>query len=229
MCGVIGAVIPDCSYDDLALLRKLFLESSIRGLHATGVAYVKRGQVLYFREAIPANQFLEKYDLSDCIDQNGTLHLIGHCRYSTSDLEFNQPMVSPDLALVHNGVVTQDPRNNWETMFDLVTLGGNDSELLLRGLVDKGKSPLELFPDASLAVVELHRDKTLRFYRNGLRPLYFANLPNSLGCVVASTADILHRSGVDDVLPTTQNVCYTFEQEELTYTVYGTNKRDLQP
>ena len=46
----------------------------------------------------------------------------------------------------------------------------NDSELIYHS-----DEPLTEFPDASMAVAELHSNGTLRWYRNGKRPLYMAD------------------------------------------------------
>jgi hypothetical protein len=45
-----------------------------------------------------------------------------------------------------------------------------------------------------MGVVELYKDKKMRFYRNGKRPLYLSCIPN--GCIITSTADIANRANV---------------------------------
>ena len=195
MCAIIGAYIEKPSSLDLIMLAVVFRESSIRGLHATGVSWVLDGEVKTRIDAKPATQFLESFDLNNCINEDGNLYLIGHCRYSTSDLEFNQPLWNESISIVHNGVITQEMPENWESLYGYKCKTRNDSELILHTLEAK-KSPLQEFSNASMAVVELYKEKKLRFYRNGKRPIYFTSLPN--GGIITSTKDIAIRANLND-------------------------------
>jgi hypothetical protein len=47
-----------------------------------------------------------------------------------------------------------------------------------------------------MAVIELYKEKKLRFYRNGKRPIYFTSLPN--GGIITSTKDIAERAGLNN-------------------------------
>lgn len=191
MCAIIGAYIENPSSRDLIMLADVFRESSIRGLHATGVSWVRDGEVKTRIEAKPATQFLESLDLNNCVNEDGNLYLIGHCRYSTSDLEFNQPLWNENISIVHNGVITQEMPENWERLYGYKCKTRNDSELILHTLEAK-KSPLLEFQNASMAVIELYKEKKLRFYRNGKRPIYFTSLLN--GGIITSTKDIAIRA-----------------------------------
>jgi glutamine phosphoribosylpyrophosphate amidotransferase len=204
MCAIIGAYIENPSSRDLIMLADVFRESSIRGLHATGVSWVRDGEVKTRIDAKPATQFLESLDLSDCINEDGNLYLIGHCRYSTSDLEFNQPLWNENISIVHNGVITQEMPENWERLYGYKCKTRNDSELILHTLEAK-KSPLVEFSNASMAVVELYKEKKLRFYRNGKRPIYFTSLPN--GGIITSTKDIATRADLKTSIDIGMN-CY---------------------
>ena len=79
----------------------------------------------------------------------------------------------------------------WKDLYGYDCKTRNDSELILHTL-KANKSPLEEFPNSSMAVVELYKEKKLRFYRNGKRPIYFTSLPN--GGIITSTKDIAIRS-----------------------------------
>lgn len=182
MCAIIG--IQSRSFD-LSLLERLLIESSVRGLHATGVAFqTDDGTIQVLKEPIGAEDFLRKYPASTFLRGDGSLNLIAHCRYSTSDLEWNQPFLRADgsLALVHNGVVSQAEPEQW----GVKTESRNDSELLLHF-----DQPLKQFPEASIAACTLSADGILSAFRNGKRPAYYAEVEG--GVVVASTSDILHR------------------------------------
>lgn len=197
MCAVIGAIIKDPSWEDLETLEKVFLESSIRGLHATGISCVKNNTIVTKILPVPALEFFSKVELCDFINEDGNLYLIGHCRYSTSDIEYNQPIFNETKSIVHNGVITQEPPECWNQLFSINCDGKNDSELLLHT-----KDPLTTWKDSSLSVCELYSDKVLKFYSNDKRPLWFTKTEKSV--IVVSTLDIGKRSGLDnleDVIP----------------------------
>ena len=97
MCAVIGAYLKKPSSKDLANLAKVFYESQIRGLHATGVSYIQDGEIKTVIDSKPAEEFLKLLNFKDCINEDGNLYLIGHCRYSTSDLKYNQPLYIMEL------------------------------------------------------------------------------------------------------------------------------------
>ena len=194
MCAVIGARLNSPSSSDLELVRNVFLESRIRGLHATGLSYVKNGKVATLIEATPAPDFSPLSKMEQLLNEDGNLYLIGHCRYSTSDLRFNQPIqTSDDLSIVHNGVVTQELPENWEKLYGYETTTQNDTELLNR-TIEAGYHPLEIWRDSSLSVIELTSDKKITLYRNGKRPLYKTTTDN--GYIITSTKDIAKRAGI---------------------------------
>ena len=195
MCGVIGAILLEPTKQDFAMIRRVFHESKIRGMHATGISFLPKWStgIETIKEPLPADQFVDKHlhddNLNDMVADDGNLYLIGHCRYSTSDLEFNQPMVGTGKSIVHNGVITQELPENWKDIYGYDCTTKNDSELVLHS-----NDPLQEFSHMSMGVVELYNDKKLRFYRNGKRPIYLSSIPN--GCIITSTADIANRAEV---------------------------------
>jgi glutamine phosphoribosylpyrophosphate amidotransferase len=213
MCAVIGAVIRNPSMKDFEALKRVFIESKIRGMHATGISFLPRwtNDIVTIKEAIPADQFVEKHmhkdNLKEFVNADGNLYLIGHCRYSTSDLEWNQPIGNESHSIVHNGVITQELPENWLKKYGYKTVTKNDSEL-----VQHSNDPLSEFSNMSMAVCELTSvTKELTVYRNGKRPLYLTTLPN--GVIITSTADIANRAGL--YLPTMEapvNTYITFDE-----------------
>jgi len=189
MCSIIGAIIKDPIKDDFNMIRRVFHESRIRGMHATGMSILYNNKIMTFKEPVPADQFRHLDDLEEMVNVDNILYLIGHCRYSTSDLEYNQPLANEKKSIVHNGVITQELPENWNKFYQYTFETKNDSELVLHS-----DDPLREFPDASMAVCELYDDGRLRFYRNGKRPLYLTNLPN--GSIITSTADVPKRAEV---------------------------------
>jgi glutamine phosphoribosylpyrophosphate amidotransferase len=226
MCAVIGAYLENPGSEDLNIIANVFRESSIRGLHATGVSWVYGNRIHTMISATPAGKFIEAHPLEKMINEDGNLYLIGHCRYSTSDLNYNQPLWDESLAIVHNGVVSQEMPEKWKDLYGYDCKTRNDSELILHTLKAK-KSPLVEFADASMAVIELYAEKKLRFYRNGKRPIYFTSLPN--GGIITSTSDIATRAGLSGAVEIGMNSYVTtgknlFQKEF----VQIDNAKDLQ-
>jgi asparagine synthetase B (glutamine-hydrolysing) len=200
MCAIIGAVISRPTRDDFAMVKRVFLESKIRGMHATGMSFLPAwsNKVVTIKEPKPADYFVDVHlhddNLSQLVSDDGNLYLVGHCRYSTSDLEYNQPISNENVSVVHNGVVSQELPENWESLYGYKCETKNDTELLLH-TIEEGASPLTRWSDASLSVVELYLDKRVRAYRNGKRPIYMTTLEN--GFIFTSTQDIVTRARVE--------------------------------
>ena len=218
MCSVIGAIIEEPRTKDFLMLHRVFLESRIRGMHATGLSYVKENSIVTQKLPVSADKF--PFDFESYLNEDGNLYLVGHCRYSTSDLEYNQPIANEKVSVVHNGVITQELYEDWELLHGYTCEGKNDTELLLRSLDDY--SPLKHWKQSSLAVCELHLDKTLRVYRNGKRPLYLTSLDN--GCIITSTKDVIVRAGISDpTVDVPMNTYITFDE----YLTMTTEKADV--
>ena len=225
MCGVLGIAIKNFSKKDYELVRSLFIQSMIRGKHATGVSYVKNGIVNTIKESIPADQFIMNQNLEDWKNEDGHLYCVGHIRYSTSDLRYNQPMASDKLSIVHNGVISQESHETWEDKYKLRTETSNDSELVLRAM-EEDLNPLQHFEPASMAVCALYDDKRIVSFRNAERPLYYSYGGN--GIVFASTADILKRSGLEFFVKVPMYEIFTVDKFHISNYVMGVNYEDLQ-
>lgn len=191
MCAIVGCYLESPTPNQIETLKRLFVESQIRGKHATGYTLVRNSKLFSQVAPLPAESFIQSH-FAEVQPGDYTLQLIGHCRYSTSDLQYNQPLhIFDDLALAHNGVVDQRSPVYWkEYGYELAT--SNDSELLYQAR-HAGNEPLKEFPEASMAVAELGL-KGLRWYRNGKRPLYYSRTTN--GVFICSSADIALRAGL---------------------------------
>jgi predicted glutamine amidotransferase len=204
MCSVIGAVIQSPTKDDFETLRRVFHESKIRGMHATGISIVLNNKIVTFKESVPADKFNHLDNLEEMVNEDGNLYLIGHCRYSTSDLEYNQPMADDTKSIVHNGVISQESPEKWKDLYGYDCMTKNDSELVLHS-----KDPLREYSNMSMGVCELSLDKKVRFYRNGKRPIYFTLFNN--GCIITSTKDIAKRAGLDMPVEVPMNMYMTVD------------------
>jgi len=196
MCGVLGIAIKNFNEGDYDLVRSLFIQSMIRGKHATGVSYVKNGRVNTIKDPLPADEWIEKQNFEEWTNEDGNLYCVGHVRYSTSDLRYNQPIGTDKLAIVHNGVISQEAPETWKERYGFETETSNDSELILRAL-ETEKNPLTYFHPASMSVCSIDSTKKITTFRNEERPLYFGSDDDKF--IFASTADILKRSGVQDI------------------------------
>lgn len=213
MCSVIGALLLQPTKQDFDMIRRVFHESKIRGMHATGMSFLPKGSdsIVTIKEPIPADKFVERFlsddQMESMLADDGNLYLIGHCRYSTSDLEYNQPMDRSDKSIVHNGVITQELPQNWKEIYGYDCITKNDSELVLHS-----DDALREFSHMSMGVVELHKDRKIRFYRNGKRPLYLSSVSN--GCIITSTRDIATRAHVGAVpIEVVMNHYVTFDEQ----------------
>jgi len=194
VCGVIGVNMKDVSKEDLDTIKRVFLETEIRGKHASGIAWYDGEKITSQKAPVPISQFMKTFDLSKCLYGDNQITLIGHIRYSTSDIKYNQPIGNEAGSfIVHNGVVTQSDPEHWEERYGYSCQTKNDSELLYHCL-EEGLDIETKFPMASYALLRLTRDGEIEFERNGLRPMWEATLSN--GHIFSSTRDILFRSGV---------------------------------
>lgn len=195
MCGVIGVRLNTVDSFEKKLVENVLRQTQIRGKHATGVSFVQNGQIKTVKEPIPVSEFLKLYSVEDWINEDGGLYLVAHARYSTSDLRYNQPLYNDEMSIVHNGVVTQQPLEEWKYATETL----NDSELILKSFENE-IHPLMDFPTSSMSVCVLSRDKSLRCFRNHERPLWYNKIES--GYVFTSTKDISVRSGLSTPLKT---------------------------
>jgi glutamine phosphoribosylpyrophosphate amidotransferase len=227
MCGILGITINNFNERDYGLVRSLFQQSMIRGKHATGVSYVKDGKVHTIKESIPADEFIGKQNLETWRNEDGNLYCIGHIRYSTSDLRYNQPFSTDELGIVHNGVISQEPASTWFETYGIITETENDSELILRAMEKKEQPhPLVKFHPASMAVCAITKNKILTAFRNEERPLYYYE--DSRKIIFASTADILKRAGIPESIKTRMYNIYVYYEGKLLTQVVPTDVEDLQ-
>lgn len=225
MCGVIGILLRNVDVSDITIIKNLFIQTMIRGKHATGVSFLKNNQITTISEPITSKEFIDINDPSDWINEDGNIYCIGHTRYSTSDLEYNQPIGNINLSIVHNGVISQESPEKWKSIFGYDVKTKNDSELLFK-CVSFSEEPLTKFSDSSIASCILRNDRTISFFRNGLRPLYYSLIEK--GIIVTSTKDIAKRSGIINSNKTEMNLVYNFNLNELKSYYVPTNYKDLQ-
>ena len=225
MCGVLGIAIKNFNEKDCDLVRNLFRQSMIRGKHATGVSYVKNNTVHTFKEPVPADLFIQNQNITDWVNEDGNLYCIAHIRYSTSDLRYNQPFSTDTLSIVHNGVISQESPESWETTYGYKTKTANDSELILHATLNN-EAPLQKFIPSSMAVCTLNSDKTITAYRNQARPLYYS--VNERSVVFTSTKNIAKRSGLTSIQKSSMFTVYSVHDFKLEEMYVPSNVKYLQ-
>jgi glutamine phosphoribosylpyrophosphate amidotransferase len=228
MCAVIGLFLRCIDQD---LIKRVFHESSIRGLHATGISYVKNNRIHTIKYSIPVSQFEPLNRIEEFVNEDGNLYMIGHCRYSTSDIRYPQPMCDHtnsvfsdhSYSLVHNGVISQELPQNWAKLYKVSTETTNDSELLFH----RHDNVFEDWKDASIAAIDLYKEKIIRFYRNGRRPLYYTE--TETGVIITSTKDIIKRSKINGKTQrTSPGIYYKLIDGKITKHDSGVTVHDLQ-
>lgn len=221
MCGLVTVNSKDTDFV-IPLLDKLIIENSIRGIHATGVAWIDNGKINNLVMPISGDDFVktdEWINVKSNLQRLENINLLIHSRYSTSDVEFNQPIIKDGLAIALNGVITQHDFKHWKTIYpNMEFTTRNDAEILLNCILNSQKIkdlPKDHNYSMSIAGAVLHKNSTLIF-RNGRRPLYFYRNGNTL--ISTSTKQIATRSGMDANLITKYDInkIYIIENGELT-------------
>jgi len=215
MCGVIGIISKNIL--DKNEIKKLLIQSKIRGQHATGLSYVENDII----KTVIISENAEKIELENI----NTRCLIGHTRYSTSSLEYNQPISYMNISVVHNGVITQENSKNWgKYNYNFQT--ENDSEFILKSYIQE-KHPIKEYEEASISAIILDKNKEqINFFRNEKRPLYYSESKDTF--YIASTKNILERSGIENINKCLSCYNYTIYKNQLTKYKIRNSKEDLQ-
>lgn len=225
MCGIIGFSCTKLTQHHVALLTSVLLESGVRGLHAFGLAHEQNEGIVVRKWAKPITDRMSMQMVSQILADRKITKLIAHCRYSTSELCDNQPIADKNFALAHNGVISQEPPEQWKRLYGHKCSTRNDSELLWHSRLF-GANPFETWPNASIAAVELSVRDGLRFYRNGKRPLFYAQGKDYV--LVFSTEDIGRWAGLD-ALRTGAGIIYRCVDNEALAESKSECGKDLQP
>ena len=195
MCAIVGFVSKNPSDEAIKTLKRLFLESKIRGKHAYGFAAKDKNGVTAVKE----------HNLKALISQIEMPNLlIGHCRYSTSgdykNHANNQPIQFKDEYMAFNGTIDMRTKPEMENNYNIVMESDNDGEIMLQS-----KDRMKLLDgNITFAGLFLKGDEITAF-RNEHRPAYWAVKHDSL--YIASTADIMIRSLLRPI-PLTANEVY---------------------
>jgi glutamine phosphoribosylpyrophosphate amidotransferase len=187
MCAIVGFVSKNPNEKALTTLKRLFIESKIRGMHAYGYAALQ-GENLYSNKGNLLKPVLDSIKLPNA--------LIGHCRYSTSgdykDMNNNQPIRHKKEWMVFNGVIDMRTKAEMEQAYKIKMNCDNDGEIMLQSTNRTGLLSKEI----SFAGIFLSGN-TIRLMRNLNRPAYIGFKHD---CVyIGSTKDIMQRALISDI------------------------------
>ena len=186
MCAIVGFMSKKPTLEAIETLKRVFIESKIRGMHSYGFASVHKGLLDSFKAntLLPVLQEIQM-----------PTALIGHCRYSTSGdytvMANNQPLVHNGEYLVFNGVIDMRTKSEMEKAYGITMTCENDGEIMLQSQDRLGL----LRRNISFAGLFLNKD-SITFMRNPARPAYIGYKHDSL--YIASTKDILKRALIAD-------------------------------
>jgi glutamine phosphoribosylpyrophosphate amidotransferase len=185
MCAIIGFISDNPTPVAVETLKKVFIESKIRGMHAYGYAAIQDGHLMEAK-----SNGLK----SLLVSIDNPTRLIGHCRYSTSgdykNMMNNQPLRHGDEYLVFNGVIDMRTKQEMERAYSISMGSDNDGEIMLQA-----KDRLALLQSKITFSGLTLNSHALRFFRNAGRPGYKATRHGAT--YIASTADILRRCLLD--------------------------------
>lgn len=175
------------------LIKALSIEAECRGTDATGISYVKDGEMVTFKKARPAHK-VKLYFPAD------TKCVIGHTRMTTQGSEKlsynNHPFESEKgFALAHNGVIYNDKQLRQKYMLPDTKIE-TDSYIAVQLLEYFGGAGIENIKkmselvEGSFVFTILRNDGTL-FLVKGCNPLTLYHFPDLGLYAYASTKSIL--------------------------------------
>lgn len=191
MCGLVGYATLYKDNRHSIHISKLFMESSIRGLHAFGCAYWHTG-------GVDIAKYSTRENMQRFITTNTFEDVIIHSRYSTSgdwhDMRNNQPLCVGGYHLAFNGVISMMTKLEMEQEHGVALETDNDGELFIHYLMRNGDNAAASFiaNNGSFAGLWYNPDGVLYAIRNEHRPLWYV-LKNGY-VYYASTRDIIMRA-----------------------------------
>lgn len=190
MCSIIGF---NSEIFDAELVSKICYNSRIRGLHSFGYSFFDGSKNI-------VKKFLKYENFTSSLLNDKPLKFIAHFRYSTSgDFENeinNQPILKDNISLVFNGVIDMSSKKSMELKYKVKLETENDGELALIKKIEGNENLENLIRGKTFAGAFLDKNE-ICVVRNDNRPCYIGFIDNCK--IVASTKDILKRSGVNQI------------------------------
>ena len=141
MCGIAGYITcapEDVRQEILSGFYEAMEEIQLRGRDATGIAFInKKKEIEYCRAPLKAEEFIQRTDVRELIEEANPSIMIGHCRQGTTGTELknvnNHPILMKQggkvtAALIHNGTISN---HRTFTEFNSMREGEVDSEVIV--------------------------------------------------------------------------------------------------
>ncbi len=168
MCGVFGLTVKDGGplakdkHFILSCIKHLLLASETRGKDASGISVSTRDDFSVVKMPVAASKLVRtpeyKKLMSDLVESrtvgdNSQLSSLGHARMVTNGKRErhvnNQPVISDDMLVIHNGIIVND--DSIEDEFGLESAGAEIDTRVISGLYrhfrSKGRSLCESISD----------------------------------------------------------------------------------
>lgn len=190
MCGLVGYMSHDGIIRHRDYVSDLFLESTIRGLHAFGVAH-------HTPTGIHTRKFHDKELCVDYIKRTPYTNIVTHARYSQSgdwrNHDNNHPVCVGGYYLVFNGVISMATKEEMEAEYGYILDTYNDGELFIRHMMGGG-DPVEFVTRVGSFAGLWYEPSSCSIYalRNEYRPLWYLLCDDAV--YYASTKDIFIRA-----------------------------------
>ena len=107
MCGIFGAF----GNHNLTKsnIKKIALHSEQRGIDSSGLCFIDKDEFKVVKADFRLKKLLKKQKIKSC-------HLIaGHSRLVTNGMYDNQPVVSQNVVVLHNGIIVNN-ESLWKTL-----------------------------------------------------------------------------------------------------------------
>lgn len=179
MCGLFGALsVSDLVSSEIDSVKELGLVSSLRGRDSTGLLIGYQPMLhgkdyLHIMKSMnEAGPFLFDKTITKHLDTTRPFFIAGHCRAATIGQVNNEtahPYRHKHIQGMHNGTVpSMDPGKEFDETH-------TDSRMIIESLAESGleKTIEDMKYGAYALVWANNQDKTINFYRNDKRTLYF--------------------------------------------------------
>lgn len=184
------------------LVEKICFNSRIRGLHSFGYSYSDEDSIITLK-------YFDYDKFVNSLHENKPEKFIAHFRYSTSgdyqNQDNNQPIKIGAMSMVFNGVLDMGTKQEMEQKYNCSMITENDGELAILEK-QKGDEFLKQFIHQKTFAGAFLDLKKIQIIRNENRPCYLGTYEDVK--IVASTKDILQRSGVEKFEELTENEFY---------------------
>ena len=251
MCGIFGLITTSESKfkqkDFATIIKRLFILSESRGKDASGLMLLTDASLTVFKRSLPAKKIVKTMEFISEVNRFSThvrnpgeaLGFMGHARMVTNGSEDNhdnnQPVLSHDMCMLHNGIIVND-KELWSEFPGLTREYEVDTEIALNLIYyykQMNLNLLDAFISASshlqgansIALISADEDALILATSNG--SLYFSVSLAQNELIFASEKYILKE------ILRESSIASFFENAEITHvnpnTEYYFNFKNLKP